>query len=140
MIDTEGQLLGSRILERLEANGIAAENRTQFGPTKIVRDALLAGEIDIYPEYTGNGAFFHNVDADPVWRNAEDGYEEVKALDAQENGVDWLKPAPANNSWALAVRTYVAAEHDSSPLEDFAAWGNGVIGRASGWELVGQNV
>src|SRR3546814_7630402 len=53
------------------------------------------------------------------------GYEKVKALDAQENGVVWLKPAPANNSWALAVRKDVAAENDLSTLEDFAAWVNG---------------
>src|SRR3546814_4604913 len=53
------------------------------------------------------------------------GYEKVKALDAQENGVVWLKPAPANNSWALEVRKDVAAENDLSTLEDFAAWVNG---------------
>src|SRR5688500_18363030 len=64
-IDTEGRLLGSIILQVLEANGIPTENKLQLGTTKIVRSAILSGEIDAYPEYTGNGAFFFNTDTDP---------------------------------------------------------------------------
>lgn len=56
-IDTEGKLLGNIIVLALEANGIKTENKVSLGNTKIVRTALVAGEIDIYPEYTGNGAF-----------------------------------------------------------------------------------
>ena len=58
-IDTEGSLLGQLVVQVLEAGGVKTENRLQLGNTKIVRSALLAGEIDLYPEYTGNGAFFH---------------------------------------------------------------------------------
>ncbi|HMG51605.1 MAG TPA: glycine betaine ABC transporter substrate-binding protein, partial [Inquilinus sp.] len=72
-IDTEGRLLGSIILQVLDANGIATENKLQLGTTKIVRSALLAGEIDVYPEYTGNGAFFFNIDTDPAWKSAAAG-------------------------------------------------------------------
>jgi hypothetical protein len=36
----------------LEANGIKTENKLSLGNTKIVRTALLSGEIDIYPDYT----------------------------------------------------------------------------------------
>ena len=57
-IDTEGSLLGNMIIQVLEANGIKTENKVQLGVTKILRGAITAGEIDIYPEYTGNGAFF----------------------------------------------------------------------------------
>ena len=56
-IDTEGKLLGNIMVLALEANGIKTENKVSLGNTKIVRTALVAGEIDIYPEYTGNGAF-----------------------------------------------------------------------------------
>lgn len=56
--DTEGALLGSMIALVLEREGIPVETRLQLGPTQRVRKALLQGEIDIYPEYTGNGAFF----------------------------------------------------------------------------------
>ena len=48
------------IVALLRGHGLAVENRLQLGPTNIVRAAILAGQIDIYPEYTGNGAlFFH---------------------------------------------------------------------------------
>ena len=52
-IDTEGALLGNMMIQVLEANGIKTENKVQLGTTKILRGALTAGEIDIYPEYTG---------------------------------------------------------------------------------------
>ena len=68
-IDTEGSLLGQLIIQALQANGIRTENRLQLGTTKIVRSALIAGEIDIYPEYTGNGAFFFADEKNPAWKN-----------------------------------------------------------------------
>ena len=49
-IDTEGALLGNIIAILLQRDGIAIENKIQLGPTPIVRRALLAGQIDIYPE------------------------------------------------------------------------------------------
>ena len=67
-IDTEGALLGHMILIALERAGVPVENRLQLGPTKIVRTALVSGEIDLYPEYTGNGAFFFSRENDPAWR------------------------------------------------------------------------
>ena len=56
-IDTEGSLLGNIVVQVLEAGGIKTENKLQLGNNKIVRAALVAGQIDVYPEYTGNGAF-----------------------------------------------------------------------------------
>ena len=49
-IDTEGSLLGQLIIQVLEAGGIKTENKLQLGNTKIVRTAIAAGEIDLYPE------------------------------------------------------------------------------------------
>ncbi|HEY1723087.1 MAG TPA: ABC transporter substrate-binding protein [Magnetospirillaceae bacterium] len=124
-LDAEASLLGNIIVQTLEAKGIKTESKLQLGPTKITRNALLSGEIDIYPEYTGNGAFFFNIDSDPVWKNLESGYEKVKALDAEKNHIVWLKPAPANNTWAIAVRKDVAEPNKLKTLEDFAKWVSG---------------
>ena len=49
---------------------MAVENSLQLGPTNIVRAAILAGQIDIYPEYTGNGALFFHRESDPAWKSA----------------------------------------------------------------------
>ena len=40
-------LLGNIMLIALKANGIKAKDKVSLGNTKIVRNALLAGEIDI---------------------------------------------------------------------------------------------
>lgn len=57
-IDTEGALLGNIILQVLESHGVPTVNKVQLGTTPVVRGAITSGELDIYPEYTGNGAFF----------------------------------------------------------------------------------
>ena len=121
-IDTEGSLLGNMIILVLEAKGIKTENKLQLGTTKIVRGAITAGEIDIYPEYTGNGAFFFADDKNPAWKNAKAGYERVKALDFEKNRIVWLEPAPANNTWAIAVRKDVAAANHLQSLADLGKW------------------
>ena len=121
-IDTEGSLLGNMIIEVLTANGIKTENKVQLGTTKIVRGAITAGEIDIYPEYTGNGAFFFADETNSAWKNAKAGYERVKALDFEKNRIVWLEPAPANNTWAIAVRKDVAAANQLKSLGDLGKW------------------
>jgi osmoprotectant transport system substrate-binding protein len=103
-IDTEGALLGNMIADALAARGLPVVRRIGLGPTNIVRAALLAGQIDIYPEYTGNGAIFFHRDGDPVWKNAAAGYAEVAKLDREQHRLVWLRPAPADNTWVIAIR------------------------------------
>jgi osmoprotectant transport system substrate-binding protein len=124
-IDTEGSLLGQIVIQVLEAGGIATENKLQLGNTKIVRTAITAGEIDLYPEYTGNGAFFFADEKNPAWKDAKAGYEKVKALDQEKNKIVWLEPAPANNTWAIAVRKDVAAANKLVSLQDLGKWVSG---------------
>lgn len=123
-IDTEGALLGQMIVLLLQDAGFEVQDKTEFGPTNIVRKALISGQIDMYPEYTGNGGFFFS-DVDPgIWKNARQGYQAVKKLDAEQNNIIWLEPAPANNTWAIAVRQDLAREHDLQTLEDLAQYVN----------------
>jgi osmoprotectant transport system substrate-binding protein len=119
-IDTEGALLGHMILIALERAGVPVENRLQLGPTKILRTALLAGEIDLYPEYTGNGAFFFNKESDPAWKQAASAYETVSRLDRETNQLVWLERAPANNTWLIAVRGDLARRSKLATMEEFA--------------------
>jgi osmoprotectant transport system substrate-binding protein len=121
-IDTEGALLGNMIAAVLEARGLPVEKKIQLGPTNIVRAALLAGQIDLYPEYTGNGAFFFHREADPAWKNAAEGYTEVKRLDREGNHLVWLNPAPANNTWVIAIRNDLPGFPAGKCLDDLAAY------------------
>ncbi len=124
-IDTEGKLLGNVIALALEANGIKVENKSALGNTKIMRSAITAGEIDIYPEYTGNGAFIFGEETNVAWKNAKAGYERVKTLDLAKNKIVWLEPSPANNTWTIAVRKDIATANKLKTLEDLGKWVSG---------------
>ena len=121
-IDTEGKLLGNMIVLVLEANGIKTENKASLGNTKVVRGAITGGEIDIYPEYTGNGAFIFSEESSPVWKNAKAGYERVKQLDYEKNKIVWLEASPANNTWAIALRKDVATANKLKSMDDLGKW------------------
>jgi osmoprotectant transport system substrate-binding protein len=135
-IDTEGGLLGNLILLALGQAGVPTTARLSLGPTRIVRTALLAGEIDLYPEYTGNAAFFHNRADDPAWRDADRAFALAAELDRPQNLV-WLARAPANNTWAIALRRDVATRERLATMSDFfAAAGRGVLRLAASAEFV----
>jgi len=121
-IDTEGALLGKIIVKVLNANGIATVDKTSFGTTDVVRKAIIGKEIDLYPEYTGNGGFiFSNTDP-TIWKDAKKAWETVKQLDLQKNSLVWLTPAPANNTWAIAVRNDLATKEKLVTLEDLGKY------------------
>ncbi len=121
-IDTEGSLLGNIILQVLDSHGVKTVNRVQLGTTPVVRGAITAGELDIYPEYTGNGAFFFKQPDSPVWKNPQQGYDTVKKLDFQQNKLVWLTPAPANNTWTIAVRKDLADKNKLTTLADLSRY------------------
>lgn len=124
-IDTEGAVLGQMVLQTLEEAGIPVENRLQLGATNIVRSAIKAGEIDLYPEYTGNAAFFHDQADRDIWKDAASAYEQAASLDKEAHNLVWLKPAKANNTWAMSVRGDLARANDLNSLEDLAKFING---------------
>ncbi len=136
--DTEGSVQGNIILEVLNNNQIPVTDRIQLGATSVVREAITAGQIDIYPEYTGNGAFFFNEADKPIWNDAQQGYDEVKKLDFDVNKIVWLSPAPANNTWAIALRDDVAGPNNLKTLTDFGKWvaGGGEVKLAASAEFV----
>ena len=137
-IDTEGKLLGHMMVLALEANGIKTQSKVSLGNTQVMRGAITAGEIDMYPEYTGNGAFIFAEEKSPVWKNLQRGYERVKALDYAKNKIVWLPPAPANNTWTIAVRKDVATANKLVTLDDLSKWllGGGQFKLAASAEFV----
>jgi len=121
-LSSESAMLGHMIRQLLNANGIATVDRMTLGATPVVRKALLAGEVDLYVEYTGNAGFFFNRPADPAWKDFRQGYELGAKLDLAANHIVWLTPANASNSWALAVRHDVAESGKLQNMSDFARW------------------
>lgn len=120
--DNEGAVLGQILVQVLRHEGIPVTDRTQLGPTSIVRRALLNGDLDIYPEYTGNAGFFFHRETDPAFRDPERAYALAASLDRKANRLVWLRPAPADNHWAIGVRGDVARAAGLKSLDDFARW------------------
>jgi osmoprotectant transport system substrate-binding protein len=124
-IDTEGALLAQTIILLLENEGFDVVDKSQFGPTQLVRKAITSGELDIYPEYTGNGQFFFDGTDPEVWKDAVQAYQTIRQLDLRENNIVWLTPAPANNTWAIAIPRRLADAEGLRTLDDLAAYLNG---------------
>lgn len=121
-IDTEGELLSSIIKFVLEDAGYTVVDKSQTGTTDVVRKALLNSEIDIYPEYTGSGLIFFEGTDPAVFKDAEQGYEFVKEQDLEQNGVVWLTPAKANNTWAIAAKKDFAEQNNLKTMSDFTVY------------------
>ncbi|MGH0052258.1 MAG: glycine betaine ABC transporter substrate-binding protein OsmF [Sphaerochaetaceae bacterium] len=124
-IDTEGALLGNMIVLLLEDHGFRVTDKTQTGSTPIVRSAIIAGEIDIYPEYTGNAYYFFSGESEAdLWKDFQAGYEKAAELDLAANNIVWLTPAPANNTWAISIRGDLAEAESLETLDDLATYVN----------------
>ena len=122
-IDTESILLCQIISTSLKSKAINVHDKCGTGVTQVVRKALLGGEIDLYPEYTGNAQYIiegFNYQA----KNSEDLYQKIAATDLAENKIAWLKPAPANNTFVLAVRQDFSKQHHIKTVDDLAQYIN----------------
>lgn len=98
-LDTEAQLLAHLMAGVLEDRGYQVTRKIRLGSTDLIRRAFLAGDIDVYWEFTGTGLGI--LKQTPVGDPAQ-AYETAKRLDAA-NGVTWLPAAAMNDTYGLAV-------------------------------------
>ena len=117
---TEQVILGKIMVYLLKDRGIPVKDRTSLGGTKVNREALEQGQIDVYMEYTGT-AWFNFFNKKEAVRNSMGLYEKVKAMDAK-NGLVWLTPAKFNNTYAIVMQAKKADELGIKTLSDWAAW------------------
>ena len=114
---TEQLVLGHIARIALESTGATVEDEIGLAGTAIVREALVAGEIDLYWEYTGTGWITLLGETEPV-PGADAQYEAVAERDLEENDIRWLDPAPFDNTYAVAVHESAAEEFDLAQLSD----------------------
>lgn len=98
---TENILLGQMLVVALEEAGIPVEDRTNLGGTVVNRDALLAGDINVYPEYNGTGWTVHLEQEDPSF-DRDVLYNAVAEKDLADNGIRWVGHSPFNNTYGFA--------------------------------------
>jgi osmoprotectant transport system substrate-binding protein len=118
---TENILLGHLTMVALKAAGANVTNRTNIKGSVNSRKALVAGEVDMAWEYTGTAWITYLNHADPV-PDSKGQYDAVLKEDWLKNHVVWAAPAPANNTYSLAVREDKAKEWNLKTFSDLAAF------------------
>jgi osmoprotectant transport system substrate-binding protein len=99
---TEQLILGEIVAQHVENRlGHKVERRLNLGGTLLAHTALLRGEIDLYPEYTGTALTAilklpPDPDAAAVLKRVRDSYHEW--------GIEWLDPLGFNDTFAMVVR------------------------------------
>ncbi len=125
LLDSEGSILGSMVIQMLEAGGFETVDKTKLGTPDVVRKALLEGEIDATVDYTGSGQYYiEGQEGLPVWQDAKSGYDTIARLDKEQNNLVWLTPAPANNTELICGQTEFLATNNIVTMEDFAKYIN----------------
>lgn len=98
------------------------EVKNGLGGTKICFDALLQGEVDIYPEYTGTGLLVMlEPPAQTLERlivDAQATYEYVDEQFHEKYNVDWLQPLGFNNTYALMMRAADVRRQELEAISD----------------------
>jgi osmoprotectant transport system substrate-binding protein len=116
---TEQLILGQITLQTLEAAGATVNDQIGLAGTVAARKALESGEIDMYWEYTGTGWITHLGHTDPL-PNSQKQFEAVAEEDLKQNDIKWLSPyAPANNTYAFAVRSEAYEDLGVKKISDF---------------------
>ena len=124
-LDPEAQVLGQMIYLTLKNAGLDVTDKTALGDTGVNRKAILAGEIDVYPEYTGNAVYLFpdaKIDAKQAG-NPGTIYGLARQLDSK-NGITWLRPANVNNTWVISVPETLASANKLSSVADLAKYIN----------------
>ncbi len=119
---TEQLILGELMAQVLEARtDLTVDRRFNMGGTVICHRALVAGEIDIYPEYTGTALTTileeepdPEADAGAVLNRVRTRYEE-------ELGVRWLDPFGFDNTYVLLAHPTLADSLGWKTVSDLRA-------------------
>lgn len=111
---TEQLVLGEMYALLLEKAGFKVERKLNLGGTLLAHEALKAGEIDLYPEYTGTALL--NMLKKDVMSDPGQVYEVVKAEYRRQWDLVWLDPAPMNNTQAIAITRKTAEKYNMYTL------------------------
>ena len=99
---SEQILLGEIAAQALEAKGLRVVRKFNLGGTFVCHKALLAGDLDLYPEYTGT-AFTAILSKKPV-SDPKAVREEVAGEYRKRWDAVWTPPLGFENTFALIVR------------------------------------
>ncbi|KAF1068058.1 MAG: Osmoprotectant-binding protein OsmX [Pseudomonas citronellolis] len=113
---TEQRILTAITAEYLQSKGYTVKVTNGLGST-LARSAQESGQLDLVWEYTGSSLIVYNKVKDKL--DAQDSLARVRELDGKK-GLVWPKPAPFNNTYALAMPEEQAEQLGVHSLSDLA--------------------
>ena len=149
---TEQFILGNMYIEVLKDMGIETKDALNLGGTQIAQQALVKGDISLYPEYTGTGltevlglaiddakggaaspvaspAASPVVSASPAAASGDLSqavYDLVATQYKAQFGLIWLARSQANNTQALAVKRAFSEEKGITTISQLAEQADGL--------------
>jgi osmoprotectant transport system substrate-binding protein len=121
---SEENILGALYAQALQAKGYKVTLKDNVGSSEIIYKALNAGQIDMYPEYTGVLlSAIAGQTRNPTSTTA--AYEQAKAF-VEKHGLTLLRYTPFFDSNALAALPNYASQHSLKGIGDLKALGHTV--------------
>jgi osmoprotectant transport system permease protein len=116
---TESVLLAEIVAQMLEAKNIEVDRRFDLGGN-LSHSALVAGNIDLYPEYTGT-SFTEILHHDPI-SDPRVVYDQVKREYAEGFNVEVSPPLGFDNTFAILIRGEDARRLNLKTISDAARY------------------
>jgi osmoprotectant transport system substrate-binding protein/osmoprotectant transport system permease protein len=130
---TESVILGDVLTGLIRNAGVSAEHRRSLGGTRILWNALLKGDIDVYPEYTGT------ITGEILAGQKLKGMDAIRAALAAK-GIAVGAPLGFDDTYAIGVRRDIAKARGLRTISDLAKTPDLAFGfsaefmdRADGW-------
>ena len=130
---TENVVIAEIVTQLLQSRGIDVVHKKELGGTRVLWDALLQGDIDIYPEYSGT--LEHELFAG---RRIEDRQQLQSLLSDQ--GIAMSGPLGFNNTYVLGMLRDKAGNMNIGKISDLQKYpqlrfgfSNEFMSRADGW-------
>lgn len=132
-LDTESVTLAAIAGDLARAQGANVLRRDRLGGTQVVWKSLLAGEVDVYPEYTGTIA-------NEILAGSGATSDAAMRAALAERGVEMTAPLGFNNTYAIGMREDVAERLGIRSLSDLRrhpelrfGFSNEFVSRSDGW-------
>ncbi len=124
---TEQVILGEIVAQHLEHRlGRYVDRQLNLGGTLLAHQALVNGDIDLYPEYTGTA--LTTVLKLPPAHDPAAAMVLIRAEYQTRFGVEWMDPLGFNNTFAMVIRGEDARKSKIATLSDAARY-------SPGWNL-----
>ncbi len=137
---TEQDILAEIVAQQIERRtDLRVVRRPHLGGTFVAHQALVAGQVDVYVEYTGTALVA--ILAAPAVREPDSALALVRAAYRERFGAEWLAPLGFENTFAMIVRAGEARRLGVRTLSEAAAraprwragFGYEFIERQDGW-------